>query len=155
MTPPMPASTKVETWIFIRRARGMNDEGGEGAPQRCLHGVEVRPTTPTSSTTAEVVARLSPGAHKTQRRCDLSATLAEVVQALQHAATYNHHGRLRHNTSRREAPRQTHVPRHSTQRESTHTRGRRPGILFSDGKTFAGDADRPPTAASSQGRRPD
>jgi hypothetical protein len=30
MTPPMPASTKVETWIFIRRVRGTNDEGGEG-----------------------------------------------------------------------------------------------------------------------------
>jgi hypothetical protein len=155
MTPPMPASTKVETWIFIRRARGTNDEGGEGAPQRCLHRVEVRPTTPTSPATAEVVARLSPEAHQTQRRCGLSATLAEAVQAVQHAATHNHRGRLRHSTTRREAPHQMHVPRHSRQRENTHTRGRRPGILFSDGKTIAGDADRPPSAASSQGRRPD
>jgi hypothetical protein len=119
MTPPTPASTKVETWIFIRRARGTNDEGGEGAPQRCLHGVEVRPTTPTSSATAEIVARLSPGAHQTQRRCGLSVTLAEAVQALQHAATHNHRGRLHHSTSRREGPRQTHVPHQSSEKART------------------------------------
>jgi hypothetical protein len=119
MTLPTPASTKVETWIFIRRARGTNDEGGEGAPQRCLHGVEVRPTTPTSPATAEIVARLSPGAHQTQRRCGLSVTLAEAVQALQHAATHNHRGRLHHSTSRREGPRQTHVPHHSSEKART------------------------------------
>jgi hypothetical protein len=90
MTPPTPASTKVETWIFTRRVRGTDDEGGEGAPQRCLHGVEVQPRMPSSPAKTEVVARLSPGAHRTQRRRRLSAKLAEVEQTLQHAAAHHH-----------------------------------------------------------------
>jgi hypothetical protein len=90
LTPPTPASTKVKTWIFTRRARGTNDEGGEGAPQRCLHGVEVHPRMPSSPAKTKVVARLSPGAHRTQSRRRLSAKLAVVEQTLQHAAAHHH-----------------------------------------------------------------
>jgi hypothetical protein len=121
MTPPTPASTKVETWIFTRRARGTNDEGGEGAPQRCLHGVEVHPRMPSSPAKTEVVARLSPGAHRTQSRRRLSAKLAVVEQTLQHAATHHHHhcGRAHRSTSHRVASRQTRSRRSSDERART------------------------------------
>jgi hypothetical protein len=136
MTPPMPASTKVETWIFTRRARGTNDEGGEGAPQRCLHGVEVHPRMPSSPAMTEVVTRLSPGAHRTQSRRRLSAKLAVAEQTLQHTATHHHHhhhcGRLHRSTSRCVASRQT-LSRRSSDEKACTPGGRRPDILFFGG----------------------
>jgi hypothetical protein len=134
MTPPTPASTKVETWIFTRRARGTNDEGGEGAPQRCLHGVEVHPRMPSSPAKTEVVARLSPGAHRTQSRRRLSAKLAVVEQTLQHAATHHHHhcGRAHRSTSRRVASRQTRS------RRSSDEKARTPGAAAPASSSLAG-----------------
>jgi hypothetical protein len=105
----MPSPTEAEAWVFTRRARGSNDTRGEGAPQRCLHGVEVHPKTPSSSATTEVGARLSPGAHQTQNRRSLSPKLAEAMQSLQTVAAHHHHlcERLHHITSLCGAPRQS------------------------------------------------
>jgi hypothetical protein len=121
MTPPTPASTKVKTWIFTRRARGTNDEGGEWAPQRCLHGVEVHPRMPSSPAKTEVVARLSPGAHRTQSRRRLSAKLAVVEQTLQHTAAHHHHhcGRAHRSTSRHVASGQTRSRRRCDEKART------------------------------------
>jgi hypothetical protein len=121
MTPPTPASTKVKTWIFTRRARGTNDEGGEGAPQRCLHGVEVHPRMLSSPAMTKVVARLSPRAHRTQSRRRLSAKLVVAEQTMPHAATHHHHhcGRPHRSTSRRVASRQTRSRRSSDEKART------------------------------------
>jgi hypothetical protein len=124
MTPPTLASTKVETWIFTRRSRGTNDEGGEGAPQLCPHGVEVHPRMPSSPAMTEVVARLSPGAHRTQSRRRLSVKLALAEQTLQHAATHHHHhhhhcGRPHRSISHRVASHQTRSRRSSDEKART------------------------------------
>jgi hypothetical protein len=121
MTSSMPASTKVKTWIFTQRARGRNNEGSEGAPQQCLHGVEVHPRMPSSPAMTEVVARLSPGAHRTQSHRRLSAKLAVAEQTLQYAATHHHHhcGRPHHSTSCCVASRQTHSCRSSDEKART------------------------------------
>jgi hypothetical protein len=154
MTPSTPASTKIETWIFIRRARGTNDEGGEGAPQRCLHGVEVHPRMPSSPAMTEVVTRLSPGAHRTQSRRRLSAKLAVAEQTLQHAATHHHHhhhcGGLHCTT----APHAALLPTKSTSnvaetaRECSHP-GPPPRHPLLRREPVAGDADRPLLATTS------
>jgi hypothetical protein len=121
MTLSKPASTKVETWIFTQRARGTNDEGGEGAPQRCLHGVEVHPSIPSSPVMTEVVPRLSPGAHQTQSSRRLSAKVTVAEQTLQHAATHHHHhcGRPHRSTSRHVASHQTRSCRSSDEKART------------------------------------
>jgi hypothetical protein len=54
MMSPTPAPTKADARDFTRRARRSNDEGGEGAPRWCLHGVEVCPRTPSSPAGTDV-----------------------------------------------------------------------------------------------------
>jgi hypothetical protein len=83
--------------------------------------VEVHPRMPSSPAKTEVVARLSPGAHRTQSRRRLSAKLAVAEQTLQHAATHHHHhcGRPHRSTSRRVASRQTRSRRSSDEKART------------------------------------
>jgi hypothetical protein len=73
---------------------------------------------PSSPAKTEVVARLSPGAHRTQSGRRLSAKLAVVEQTLQHATTHHHHhcGRAHRSTSRHVASRQTRSRRSSDER---------------------------------------
>jgi hypothetical protein len=79
---------------------------------------------PSSPAMTKVVARLSPGAHRTQSRRCLSAKLAVAEQTLQHAATHHHHhcGGLHHNTSCRVAARQTRSRRSSDEKARTPPR---------------------------------
>jgi hypothetical protein len=116
---------------------------------------------PSSPAKTEVVARLSPGAHRTQSRRCLSAKLAVVEQTLQHAATHHHHhhhhcGRAHRSTSHRVASGQTRSrrccdkkpahpgppPQHPLLRRERRHRRCRPDAPPPPGNLPAGEAPR-------------